>query len=183
VAAAVAGGEIQAHPLGREMGIVGNIQTTKAARAHPMFEGKPEVYSHFLSHDDYITRLPERGVRLAGNDYAPVQAAAVKHANGEFWAVQYHPEYDLHEMARLIVAREPKLVQQGLFRGHEDLMDYVDRLEALAADPDRKDLRWQLRIDDHVLEDKIRQREFINWLKHLALPRAGVPLSAELSRI
>jgi len=29
---------------------------------------------------------------------------------------QYHPEYNLHEVARLIVAREPKLVPEGSSR-------------------------------------------------------------------
>jgi len=61
-----------------------------------------------------------------------------------------------------------------MFRGHTDLMEYVDRIEALAADPARTDLRWQLGIDDHVLDDSIRQCEFINWLDKLVLPRVGM---------
>jgi GMP synthase (glutamine-hydrolysing) len=174
VAVHVPGGKVEAHPQGREMGIVRNISVTEAARSHPMFKGKPEVFSHFLSHDDYISQTPDCATVLAKNDWSPVQAAAVKYLNGDFWGVQYHPEYDLHELARLIVAREPRLVKQGLFLGHEDLMDYVDRLEALAAAPDRTDLRWQLGIDDTVLKDEIRQCEFINWLDQLVLPRIGL---------
>lgn len=178
VAIYVAGGRVEPHPKGREMGIARNIQITPEGLRHPFFEGKPPVYSHFVSHDDYITQLPDCAVRLAGNEWSPVQAAAVKYLNGEFWAVQYHPEYDLHEMARLMVAREPKLVKQGLFRGHTDLMEYVDRIEALAADPSRTDLRWQLSIDDHILDDEIRQCEFINWLDKLVLPRMGMSRQA-----
>ncbi|MCP4640079.1 MAG: type 1 glutamine amidotransferase [bacterium] len=174
VAVFVPGGKVEPHPKGREMGIIRDVKVTDEGLSHPMFEDKPEVFSHFVSHDDYITQLPDCAVRLAGNEWSPVQAAAVKYQEGEFWAVQYHPEYDLHELARLIVAREPKLVKQGLFLGHEDLMEYVDRLEALAADPSRTDLRWQLGIDDGVLVDEIRQREFINWLDKLVLPRVGV---------
>ena len=173
VAAYVAGGKVEPHPKGREMGIIRDVRVTEEGLGHPMFEGKPRVYSHFVSHDDYITELPEGAVCLARNDWSPVQAAAIKYLEGEFWAVQYHPEYDLHELARLIVAREPKLVKQGLFLGHDDLTAYVERLEALAADPSRTDLRWQLGIDDGVLDDNIRQREFINWLDKLVLPRAG----------
>jgi len=174
VAVYSAGGEVSPHPKGREMGVVRNIATTDAAKTHPMFHGKPHVYSHFVSHDDHITKLPEGGVLLAANEHC-CQAVAVKHGKGEFWGVQYHPEYDLHELARLIVAREDRLVKQGLFRGHEDLMAYVDRLEALHDDPARTDLRWQLGIDDHVIQDEMRQREFINWLNALVLPKAGAP--------
>ncbi|MBI3118942.1 MAG: type 1 glutamine amidotransferase, partial [Candidatus Hydrogenedentes bacterium] len=139
VAAKVAGGEVAAHPKGREMGIATKIRLTDEAKQHPMFEGKPEVYSHFVSHDDEVTRLPAGATRLAGNDWSRVQAIAVKHKQGVFWATQYHPEYNLHEMARLIVAREPRLVKQGLFRDHDDLMAYVDKLETLYEHPDRTD--------------------------------------------
>jgi len=164
IAVYAAGGAVGPNPKGREMGIGRKIRLTDAGRAHPMFRGKPPVYSHFVSHDDEVKELPPGATLLAGNDFSRVQAAEVRHRNGVFWGLQYHPEYDLHEMARLIVAREEKLVRQGLFLGHEDLVRYVDRLEALAGDPGRKDLRWQLGIDEDILSDEIRQCEFINWL-------------------
>ncbi len=173
MAAVAAGGEVEPNPKGREMGMGRKIQQTPEAHTHPMFEGKPRVYEGFVSHDDMVTRIPSGGTLLAGNSFASVQALEVKHKNGVFWATQYHPEYDLHEMARLIVAREKKLVKAGFFRGHDDLTDYVDRLEALSAEPNRKDLRWQLAIDDDVLSDEIRQCEFVNWLNKLVLPTAG----------
>jgi GMP synthase (glutamine-hydrolysing) len=112
-------------------------------------------------------------VLLASNDFTRVQAIEVKHKKGTFWAAQYHPEYDLHEMARLIVAREPKLVAESFFRNHEDLLQYVDKLETLARNPGRKDLRWQLDIDDDVLSDQVRQVEFRNWINKLVLPRTA----------
>lgn len=166
IAVYVAGGTVSPHPRGREMGIGRKMRLTEAGRNHPMFRGKPLVYSHFVSHDDEVTELPPGATLLAGNDFSRVQAVEVKYERGVFWGIQYHPEYDLHEMARLIVAREERLVKQGLFRDHDDLVQYVDRLEALAADPERKDLRWQLGIDDDILRDDIRQCEFVNWLRH-----------------
>lgn len=165
IAVYVAGGTVRPHPRGREMGIGRKMRLTEAGRNHPMFRGKPLVYSHFVSHDDEVAELPPGATLLAGNDFSRVQAVEVKYERGVFWGIQYHPEYDLHEMARLIVAREERLVKQGLFRDHDDLVQYVDRLEALAADPERKDLRWQLGIDDDILRDDIRQCEFINWLR------------------
>jgi GMP synthase (glutamine-hydrolysing) len=166
-----AGGEVAAHPKGREMGIATKIRQTEAAQTHPMFEGKPEVYSHFVSHDDHVTRLAEGATLLAGNDWSTVQACEVRHKNGVFWAMQYHPEYNLHEVARLILAREARLIKQGMFRDHEDMLAYVDRLEAVYADPSLKYIRWQLKIDDDILNDDIRECEFVNWIKHQITPR------------
>lgn len=168
-----AGGEVAAHPDGREMGLARYIMLTEEGRKHPMFDGKPPVYCHLVSHDDQVVRLPEGAVRLAGNYHSQVQAVAIQHGKGVFWATQYHPEYDLHELARLIIAREPRLVQQRFFQGHDDLMAYVEKLEAVFADPTRKDIRWQLDINDDVLRDDIRTCEFRNWLDKVVLPRAG----------
>ena len=170
VAAVAAGGEVSTCKNGREMGVGQKVRLTEAGKKHPMFEGKPEVYSHFHSHDDEVVRLPDCATLLAGNDWSPVQAAEFRYKNGLFWGLQYHPEYNLHELGRLIVARWPKLVKIGYFLDEADAMAYVERIEALAADPTRKDLRWQLRIDDDVLDDTIRECEFANWIKHIIRP-------------
>ena len=41
-------------------------------------------------------------------------------------------------------------------------------------DPARKDLRWQLDIDEDVLSQTIRQVEFRNWMEKIVLPRAAL---------
>lgn len=173
VAVTAAGGTVRANPRGREMGIARKLQLTPEGRNHPMLEGRQPVFSNFMSHLDEVSELPPGAIVLATNDFTHVQAMEVRHGNGTFWAVQYHPEYDLHEMARLITARAHKLLPEGFFAGPEDLAAYVEKLEALNRDPDRKDLRWQLDIDDDVLSDEVRQLEFRNWIKTVVLPRAA----------
>ena len=137
-----------------------------------MYEGKPQAFEGFISHDDEITHLSNGSSCLASNDFTRVQAVSVRHKKGIFWATQYHPEYNLHEVARLIVAREELLKSQGLFQHHDDMVQYVEKLETLAANPDRKDLRWQLAIGDDLLDDSIRQLEFVNWLNKLVIPHS-----------
>jgi GMP synthase (glutamine-hydrolysing) len=173
MAAVAAGGEVRANPRGREMGLARKIRLTAEGLQHPMYEGKPPVYIGFSSHLDEVTKLPPGGVLLATNDFTHVQAIAVKHGKGVFWGLAYHPEYDLHEMARLIMARAAKLVAESFFQTHEDLVRYVEKLETLHQNPTQKDLRWQLDIDDDVLSDKVRQVEFHNWIHKVVLPRAA----------
>lgn len=169
LAVVAAGGEVKPNPGGREMGIGRKIRVTDAGKKHPMFRNKPRSFIHFVSHDDEVTRLPAGAQLLAGNDFSRVQAVAVTFKKGVFWGVQYHPEYDLHEMARLIVAREAKLIELGFFRDHTDMEQYVNSMEELHIEPGRKDLRWQLGIDDDVLSARVRQCEFINWINELIL--------------
>ena len=102
---------------------------------------------------------------MASNDFTSIQAVDVAYKTGSFWATQYHPEYDLKEMARLIVARADKLTSEGYFNSQDDMMNYINILETIANEPNRKDLRWMAGIDDDLLKDNIRQLEFVNWLK------------------
>lgn len=175
LAVVVAGGEVGPHPDGREMGIGRKIRLTEAGKSHPMYDGKPVVFDGFVSHDDEVKKLPACATLLASNDHSLVHSVSVTYKRGTFWGIQYHPEYDLHEMARLIVAREDRLTKQGFFEGHEDLAQYVEKLEALHANPGRKALRWQTGIDNTIIDRETRQREFINWIDKLALPTAKLP--------
>jgi len=166
IASVVCGGECGACDKGREMGVGQKILLNEAGAQHPMFAGKPRVYSHFMSHEDEVKVLPEAATHLASNGWSNVQAASFKYKCGEMWAVQYHPEYDLQEVARLIEAREEKLTKLGFFGEGAGMADYVARLDQLVAEPGRKDLRWQLGIDDDLMDDNIRELEFANFLKH-----------------
>jgi len=164
MAVAAAGGVVEANPRGREMGIARRIVVTEEGRAHPMMAGRKPVFEAFISHLDEATVLPPGAVLLAGNEFTRVQAVAVTHGRGQFWGLQYHPEYDLREMARLIVARSSKLVPEGFYRTHADLERHVALMEALQAEPQRRDLRWMLAIDDDVLDVGTRTNEFANWI-------------------
>ena len=83
-----------------------------------MLAGKPEKFDAFIMHLDEVTRLPEGTVSLGGNAHSPIQAAVRrKLETPAFWGTQYHPEYNLHEMGRLIAARAEALVREGHFCG------------------------------------------------------------------
>lgn len=170
IAVVAAGGIVQANPRGREMGFARKISLTPEGRGHPLYIGKKSVFDAFISHVDEITHLPPGAVLLATNDFTDVQAVAVTHKGGVFWSLQYHPEYDLHELARLTYCRIAKLVELGFFADAEAAQDYIDKLEVLHQDPSRRDLAWQLGIDDDVMNPDVRRAEVRNWIDYLVLP-------------
>jgi len=166
-----AGGLCARNPRGREMGIARKIALTPEGRGHPMYLGKPSVFDAFISHEDEVTHLPPGALALAGNAFTGVQAVSVTHKGGVLWAVQYHPEYDLHELARLTYCRTEKLVKMGFFADAQAAHDYVDKLEVLHQDPGRRDLAWLLGIDEDVTNEDVRLVEVRNWIERLVLPR------------
>ena len=174
IAAVAAGGECQANPRGREFGVSRDLSLSEEGRAHPMYTGKPDSFQGFTCHADIVTALPRGASLLSTNSFSPVQGLAVGEPGRDFWAVQYHPEYDLAEVAALSRLRSPELVEQGFFSDDSEAHRYIERVEALHADPSRDDLAQLLGIDAELLDEEARTLEVRNWLDCRVRPRAGV---------
>lgn len=170
MAAVAAGGEVKKNPKGREWSIARDITLTDAGKESLLLKGKPDKYDGFIMHLDEVTTLPSGATLLAVNEHTHVQAAEVKHGNGIFWATQYHPEYNLYEMARLIKARAAPLVREGFFEKTDDVQSYANNMFELANNPDSKELRDELNVGDDITSPAIRQRELSNWLEYLVIP-------------
>ncbi|EOD39051.1 Hypothetical protein EMIHUDRAFT_439969, partial [Emiliania huxleyi CCMP1516] len=124
ISAAAAGIPCEPNPRGREHGIARGIALTRSGRRHPMFDGCLQTFDGCAAHTDHVAAswaaapVCRPGVEaevLASNDFTPVQGLAVRIDGGEFWSVQYHPELDLGEIARLmrLPASRSLLVEQG----------------------------------------------------------------------
>ena len=167
VAVAAAGGRCAPNPKGREFGVSRRIALSEAGRKHPMFRGKPAVFDAFTSHADEVAELGDGATLLASNGWSHVQAVSVESGPGLFWAVQYHPEYDCHEVASLCRLRAGELVRQGTFPDTAAAESYADGLDALHGDPARSDLAAELGIGPDLLDETRRTREVRNWLETL----------------
>lgn len=170
LAAATAGGTVAKNPMGKELGLARKIQLTDAGRAHPMYHGKKSFFDAVSSHNDEVTHLPPGALKLAQNAHTGVQAISVRYLKGEFWGVQYHPEYDLHELARLKYCRRQVNTTLGFFRDIEAADAHIADIEALHADPSRTDIAWRLGYDADVMDEDVRMCEVKNFIRYLVLP-------------
>jgi GMP synthase (glutamine-hydrolysing) len=170
VASVAAGGDVRRNPKGREIGFAREIAPTEAGRGHPLLEGRPAAFTAPAIHLDAVTTAPPGATVLAHNALSAVQAAEIAHEGGLFWGVQYHPEFDLTEVAAILGRMPDILVAEGFCRTLEDVADYVADLRALHADPARTDLAWRLGLDAQVLDPDLRVTEIRNFIEHRAKP-------------
>ena len=170
VAAVAAEGDVQANPLGREVGFARRLTPTEAGRAHPLLAGRPAAYDAPAIHLDAVTALPADCKVLAGNAVSQVQAAEIRLDGGTFWGVQYHPEFSLGELAVILQRRTEILVREGFCRSPEDAASYTADLAALHREPTRFDLAWRRGLDAEVLDPERRTREIRNFVQHRVKP-------------
>jgi len=167
LAALVGGGEVALSPRGREWGIARGIELNDAALSSPMLAGKPVKFDAFIMHLDEVTRLPAGTVSLGGSRHTKNKKAVIVNGDACFWSTQYHPEYNLHEMGRLIAARAEALVREGHFPDDEAVATYAADMKVLYANPDSAELRERLEVSDDIIDPKIREVELRNWLRFI----------------
>lgn len=170
VASVAAGGDVQANPRGLEAGFARDIAPTQEGRAHPLLAGRPAAFAAPAVHTDAVVAPAPGTTILAGNALAPVQAAEIRHEGGVFWGVQYHPEFDLRELAIILARLAGSLVEAGHCTTPADAKAYADDLLALHAQPGRRDLAWRLGLDAQVLDPVLRTTEIRNFVESRVRP-------------
>jgi GMP synthase (glutamine-hydrolysing) len=172
ITAIAAGGAVAPARNGREIGIARDIELTEAGMAHAMFSGKPARFDAIAVHRDEVVTRPAAMSVLAANAHSPVQAAEIA-VGGGFWGTQYHPEYDLCEIAIVIRRYGDRLLQDGTFPSAAERDQTVNELSELGRDPGRSDLAAKYRVGPSVLDSGIHRREILNWLTLKVAPAAS----------
>lgn len=165
LATVATGGDVQANPKGPEIAWARDIDLTDKGRDHPMYDGKSDHFDALCWHSDTVTQLPDSADLLAGNDFSFVQAAILRRGEGEFWATQYHLEFDGHEVACLVGAYGPSQIDQGVFADEAAVRSLADDMRAVKALEDDPNNTPEALAP--VSAPRIRMAEIGNWLKHL----------------
>jgi GMP synthase (glutamine-hydrolysing) len=162
---------VRKNPNGREIGFGRGIRLTEAGRKHPMYVGKLDVFNAPTVHLDEVETLPPGATVLATNAVSSVQSVELRTNGSVAWAVQYHPEYPLREVAAIVRRIGARLIEEGFFKDTADIKIFSDDLDTLDRDPDCKRLAWRHGISKNVLDKKLRTSEVANWIEFQVLPK------------
>lgn len=171
IATVAAGGRARTREPRLEAGFARGIVATEAGRSHPLLAGRPIAWDAPAMHSQEIAELPPGSLVLASTRTTPVQAAEIRFEGGVFWGVQYHPELTLGEIATALLRERDDLLEEGLAQDEGDLERFAARLAALGDAPDRRDLAWQLGLDEEITQPRRRMTEIHNFIDHLVRPR------------
>ncbi len=170
VITAAAGGSVRRNPKGRELGFGRGIKLTEAGRKHPMYIGKHDVFNAPTVHLDEVETLAPGTTVLATNAMSEVQSAEIRTNGSVAWAVQYHPEYPLRELAAIVRRIGTRLIGEGFFADEHGVSGFARDLDTLDRDPECKRLSWLHGISQNVLDKRLRTSEVANWMEFQVLP-------------
>jgi GMP synthase (glutamine-hydrolysing) len=170
VITAAAGGVVRRNPLGREIGFGRGIRLTDHGRKHPMYVGKADVFNAPTVHLDEVETVAPGTTVLAANAVSQVQSVEIRTGGSIAWAVQYHPEYPMRELAAIVRRIGTRLIEEGFFANETDMTSYAEDLDLLDRDPACKRLSWRRGVSSNVLDKKLRTSELANWVEFQVLP-------------
>ena len=170
VITAAAGGSVRKNPKGRELGFGRSIRLTEPGRKHPMYANKRDVFNAPTVHLDEVETIAPGTTILASNEVSDVQSAEIRTNGSVAWAVQYHPEYPLCELAAIVRRIGKRLIAEGFFNDERDIDTFAVDLDTLDKEPQDKRLAWRHGISQNVLNKKLRTREVANWIEFQVLP-------------
>ncbi|PLX96495.1 MAG: GMP synthase [Desulfuromonas sp.] len=107
--AKAAGGVVDYHPAGKEIGTV-EIHCQSEAATDPLFHDLPQDFTGHTTHSQSVLELPPGAVRLAANNFEPNHA--FRHGCSA-WGVQFHPEYSTTIMRAYIEEQATELEASG----------------------------------------------------------------------
>jgi GMP synthase (glutamine-hydrolysing) len=174
IGAVAAGGTVAANPNGLEIGFARRIAMTEAGARHPLLANRPAAFDAPAIHFDSIVAPPADATILAANAMSPIQAAEFRQDGGSFWGVQYHPEFSLRLIASILRRHSRTLIDQGFRRDEADAGAWLADLDALDADPSRRDLAWAHGLDEEVLDPGKRVTELRNFIEARVKPFASL---------
>jgi GMP synthase (glutamine-hydrolysing) len=165
-----AGGSVRKNPRGREIGFGRRIRLSDEGRKHPMYVGKADVFNAPTVHIDEVETLAPGTTVLASNDVSLVQSAEIRAGRATAWAVQYHPEYPLRELAVIVRRIGTRLIAEGFFTDEQEMHGFACDLDALDCYPASNRLAWRHGVSGNVLEKRLRTSEIANWIEFQVLP-------------
>lgn len=158
----VLGGRVRTSPAGDELPIARAIRLTEAGQRHPFHAGRAPVFDCPCIHRDEVAGLPAGAVLTATNDHSAVQAMVCEQGGVRYWAVQYHPEMALAEIARIMRCSRGAVTDSETDKGDDPVIaDYIAASEDPAANADAL---ARHRIAPEVVEFAARTAELANWL-------------------
>jgi GMP synthase (glutamine-hydrolysing) len=135
-----------------------------------MYVGKADVFNAPTVHLDEVETVAPGTTVLAANAVSQVQSVEIKTNGSVAWAVQYHPEYPLRELAAIVRRIGTRLIDEGFFADETDMRSYAEDMDLLDRDPACKRLSWRHGISANVLDKTLRTGELANWLEFQVLP-------------
>ena len=129
VCSTAAGGSVAPAKNGAHIGIATNVMINKEGKDNIIYKNKKTIFTSPAFNYDEVCQIPEGATLLSTDKVNHVMAIYFKPGKSEVWGLQYHPDYEYHQMISLANARKDRIIKNKQFKDEDDFnahMNYIN---------------------------------------------------------
>jgi len=151
VCSTAAGGLVEPAKNGAHIGIATDVIINKEGQNNLIYKNKNITFTSPAFNYDEVCQIPEGATLLSSDKINRVMAIHFKPGKSEVWGLQYHPDYEYHQMISLANARKDRIIKNKQFKDENDFENHMNYIKE----------------EDKKLDFENRTCEVKNWLDFL----------------
>jgi len=148
VCSTAAGGSVEPAKNGAHIGIATDVIINKEGQNNLIYKNKNITFTSPAFNYDEVCQIPEGATLLSSDKINRVMAIHFKPGKSEVWGLQYHPDYEYHQMISLANARKDRIIKNKQFKDENDFENHMNYIKE----------------EDKKLDFENRTCEVKNWL-------------------
>ena len=148
VCSTAAGGKVAPGKNGAHIGIAFDVEINQEGKKNSIYKNKKIKFTTPAFNFDEVIEIPENAILLASDRINNVMGIYFESGNSKIWGLQYHPDYEYHQMINLSKARKDRMINNKNFKDENDFQNHINYIK----DEDKK-----LNFENRTCEVK-------NWL-------------------
>ena len=129
VCSTAAGGSVAPAKNGAHIGIATNVMINKEGKDNIIYKNKKTIFTSPAFNYDEVCQIPEGATLLSSDKVNHVMAIHFKPGKSEVWGLQYHPDYEYHQMISLASARKDRIIKNKQFKDENDFQDHMNYIK------------------------------------------------------
>ena len=155
VCSTAAGGNVLPGKNGVHIGIASDVKINSEGQKNLIYKNKKKNFTTPAFNFDEVSEIPERATLLSSDKVNKVMGIYFKSGNSEIWGLQYHPDYEYHQMINLSNERKDRMINNKNFKDENDFQNHMNYIKE----------------EDGKLDFENRTCEVRNWLDIIKLDR------------
>ena len=126
------GGKVEPAKNGAHIGIASDVIINKEGQKNLIYKNKKTTFTTPAFNYDEVCKIPEGATLLSSDKKNHVMAIYFKPGKSEVWGLQYHPDYEYHQMISLANKRKDIIIKNKQFKDENDFeshMNYIKEQE------------------------------------------------------
>ena len=148
VCSVAAGGSVEPAKNGAHIGIATDVMINKEGQNNLIYKNKETTFTSPAFNYDEVCQIPDGATLLSTDKVNHVMAIHFKPGKSEVWGLQYHPDYEYHQMINLANARKDRIIKNKQFKDENDFENHMNFIKE----------------EDKKLNFENRTCEVRNWL-------------------